>query len=399
MRAHLLVVCLLGLGLRVMATQTPFAHVVTVLAGASSQFGYVDGAALAARFNQPSAVAVHESSGVVFVGDKNWVLRRIPREGLVTTFAGSTNGLQDGIGTAAKFQALSSLAIHQSQGLLFSADHTGHVIRSISLADASVQTVAGHPGWGSTDGVGTAATFINPTGLAMRQSTGILYVSDVGGARIRALNTATRVVTSVAGGGAGDGVGILAGISNVLHMSVRESTGMLYFVDSGLSTIRQLELATNRVTTIAGTGTAAGNTVGSTPGADGVGTAAQFSYPLGIAVRDTTGTIFIVDPTVSNFRMMDIATAAVTTFAGPPGSYPGALALDEVHDRVVGIDRGAHTVLTFAIAPFTPATVPSAAVVVASPTLAWGRAVALLVLLFVVGVATMLLCWRCVIPG
>ena len=61
---------------------------------------------------------------------------------------------------------------------------------------------------GSGDGVGTSALFNNPTGVALSAARDVLWVADRDNHRIRAIDLASRVVTTLAGGGT---TGVLAG--------------------------------------------------------------------------------------------------------------------------------------------------------------------------------------------
>src|SRR5688572_13825254 len=82
------------------------AGTTTTFAGAPGATGSLDGTGTAARFNQPSSLAV-DSTGNIFVADSsNNVIRKISSTGVVTTFAGTagTAGKADGTGGAASFR-------------------------------------------------------------------------------------------------------------------------------------------------------------------------------------------------------------------------------------------------------------------------------------------------------
>jgi DNA-binding beta-propeller fold protein YncE len=84
-------------------------------------------------------------------------------------------------------------------GNLYVSDRGGHVIQRISLATAAVTTLAGALGVpGSDDGVGTAAHFRVPTGLAF-DGHGRLLVADSGNSTIRQIDLTSGQVTTLVG--------------------------------------------------------------------------------------------------------------------------------------------------------------------------------------------------------
>src|SRR5215212_5094992 len=83
------------------------------------------------------------------------------------TLAGvAPNGSDDGVGPAARFYGPGGLAV-DGAGTLYVADSFNHSIRKITSA-ATVTTLAGSPGLpGSVDGVGRGARFNTPRGIAV----------------------------------------------------------------------------------------------------------------------------------------------------------------------------------------------------------------------------------------
>ncbi len=310
--------------------------VVTTLAGMSGSTGTTDGAGSSARFNSPSGVAV-DSTGNIYVADtNNYTIRKVASDGTVTTLAGSagTSGVFDGTGTLALFSLPIGVAT-DSSGNVFVADTGNQTIRRISSAGA-VSTVAGAAGTvGSTDGTGTLALFNSPTALAV-DSTGNVYVADTGNATIRKIG-AGGAVTTLAGSagvsGYADGPGSAARFQQPHGISV-DSAGNLYVGDLGNNVLRKITPA-GVVTTVAGSAISA--SIGSV---DGVGSAARFNEPQGVAV-DPSGNVYVTDIYNSTIRKIQ-PDGTVTTYAGTPGrrdtndgtgaaagfSYPLGLAAD-----------------------------------------------------------------------
>ncbi len=168
-------------------------------------------------------------------------------------------------------------------------------------------TVAGTAGQtGSADGVGAAARFSRPQGVASAGTT--LYVTDSGNSTVRALDLGTALVTTFAGA-AGQTGSIDGTRAAARFAAIRDITtdGTNLYVTDG-STIRVLSLTNDQVATLAGTAGVRGN-------ADGVGTAAQFNAPTGIT--NDGSSLYVLDS--QTIRRVVIATGEVTTVAGQPG--------------------------------------------------------------------------------
>ena len=139
---------------------------MTTLAGSSGNPGSADGTGTAAQFTVPYGIGV-DSSGAVYVVDHgNHTVRKVTAAGVVTTLAGTAGSLGnvDATGSAARFKYPGDLAIN-SDGDVFVVDTDNQSVRQIT--PAGVVTTVGGGVVGSTDGVGTAAQFYNPKGIAV----------------------------------------------------------------------------------------------------------------------------------------------------------------------------------------------------------------------------------------
>lgn len=93
----------------------------------------------------------------------------------------------------------------------------------------------------------------------------------------------------------------------------------LYIADTGNNTIRKVDIATGAVTTFAGT---VGTGTAETRGStDGTGSAAKFDAPFAITTDGTN--LYVADTNNNTIRKVVIATRAVTTLAGSAG-IPGS---------------------------------------------------------------------------
>ncbi len=299
------------------------AGVVTTLAGTAGMRGSADGTGAAARFNVPEGVAV-DSFGNVYVADTlNHTIRKITPTGVVTTVAGTAGmaGSTDASGAAARFNEPIGVAV-DSIGYIYVADNGNRTIRRVA-PDGVVTTLAGTAGVrGNADGIGAAARFGRPAGLAA-DAFGNIYVADGTSSTIRKI-TPAGVVTTLAGTatefGSADGTGAAARFADPEGVTV-DSADNVYVADRSNDTIRQIT-ADGVVTTVAGTAGAFGS-------ADGTGAAARFNAPTSVAL-DRAGTLYVTDGNNGTVRQITPA-GGVTTLAGAPGMFgtadgPGAAA-------------------------------------------------------------------------
>jgi sugar lactone lactonase YvrE len=317
------------------------AGVVTTLAGSESEWGSTDGAGTAARLLGGNQLTMG-SDGVLYLADSNLTIRKITRDGVVSTWVGKPGGdcvLQghyqqcrsaDGQGSAALFQGVRGIT-GDGSGNIYVADK--YVIRKIT-PDGTVTTITGavdKPG--AADGSGANANFRMPAAL-VSDAGGTLYVADT--ASIRKV-TPAGVVTTIAGNNGNeqgwlDATGLTARFYAINGLAL-DSSGTLYASDSANAAIRKITPA-GVVTTLAGApvagttftvGLAYGNGVASSGGnlyytidrslrkrsadgvdslfagggtgtpADGSGATAIFSEtPRGVAA-DSAGNLYIAD--------------------------------------------------------------------------------------------------------
>jgi DNA-binding beta-propeller fold protein YncE len=294
------------------------AGVVTTLAGTPGVQGSTNGTGAAALFNSPSELAV-DASGNVYVADSgNNVIRMITPGGVVSTYAGTAGVSGSSNSPGALFNSPMGVAVYQpvvpGPVTLYVADSGNNTIRKIS-SSGQVTTVAGSPGVpGSNDGTGSAAQFAGPGSLIVDPATGNIYVADTYNDTIRRITTGAVVTTiagSVGGYGSNDGTGAAAQFLEPTSVALDAGAVHLYVSDTGNQTIRQITTAGDVVTTIAGS---AGN-VGA---ANGSGSAARFEFPTGVAT-DPSGNLYVADSVNYLIRKISMPAAAVTTLAGNIG--------------------------------------------------------------------------------
>ena len=220
---------------------SPGGHVGTV-AGKAGLSGRADGLKENARFNQPEGIVVGSTGDLFVVDTYNFTVRKITRNGLVTTLAGAGGvaGYADGRGSSVRFNKPIGIAIDSPDNLYITdADYDGKLagnclIRKIDPR-GNVTTLGGVPGQaGHTDGPLKTARFNRPVGVAAAPD-GTLFVADTEADLIRMIDTRGLVLTL---GGqylvekAQDGVAAEAAFFDPQSIVVSPTTGDIFFTDT-----------------------------------------------------------------------------------------------------------------------------------------------------------------------
>jgi streptogramin lyase len=221
-----------------------------------------------------------------------------------TIVAGSDSaGLVNGVGTAARFNRPFGLAFDAS-GNLYIADQGNSVIRKMDNT-GMVSTLAGKGGiQGSVNGLDTAAKFNKPFGVAT-DAAGNVYVADAGNNLVRKVAPGGLVSTFAGTGVAGAANGPDTATFNSPLGVALDGTGNVYVADYENNLIRKITPA-GVVSTLAGTGAAGAD--------DGAGTVATFNLPESLTV-DAAGNVYVVDNGNNLIRKIT-PSGVVSTLAG-----------------------------------------------------------------------------------
>jgi sugar lactone lactonase YvrE len=294
---------------------------VATFAGSAGNTGNVNGSAANARFSGLRGCGIDKQGNVYVTEISNNDIRMITPAGVVSTLAGSTAGYADGAALSSQFNSPRAVSV-DAMGNVIVAEYGGNRIRKIDLSSFIVSTVAGANNAsagtsGSTNGVGINARFYQPQGIVVDPATGYIYLAEYSNNCIRKIvidASGNATVTSFAGtpgaaGGTSDGIGTAAQFNGPLGLAIDNTGSYLIESDNISHLIRKISLATATVTTIAG---AASVTTGGYM--DATGTSAYFLNPAGVAV-DASGNIIVCDYGNHCLRQID-PSGVVTTFAG-----------------------------------------------------------------------------------
>jgi sugar lactone lactonase YvrE len=288
-------------------------NIITVAGGGAG--GGEGVPATSVPLNQPMGLALDVAGDLLVAEFGDHQLRKVTAATrLITAVAGTGDPGFAGDGeaaTGAEFLGLTAVAV-DAAGNVFVADEFNNRVRKISVASGIVTTVAGTGTAGyNGDGIpATTAQLDRPVGVAV-DAAGNLFIADGLNFRVRRVDAATQVITTVAGTGThgfggddGPAVDAQLGIPSAVAV---DASGRLLIADGSNHRVRAVQDGT--ITTLAGTGTAGSG------GDGGLATAAQLDSPEGLAV-DAAGNVFIADTGNHRVRRVRASDRVITTLAG-----------------------------------------------------------------------------------
>jgi sugar lactone lactonase YvrE len=287
---------------------------ISLVAGNSNQaFSGDGGPATSAAFFYPTDVAV-DSSGSVYIADSrnNRIRKVVAGSGIILTVAGGYIG-DGGLAADATLLGLQGI-VADAVGNLYMADGTDNRIRRVDAAAGTISTVAGNgkKGFSGDGDAATVAALNLPEGVAV-DAAGNLYIADSNNERIRKVSAATGVISTVAGNGAigfsGDGGPATAATFYDPSGVTVDSSGNLYIADIGNNRIRKVAAGTGIISTVAGIGTQA------FAGDGGAATAAALDSPAAVAI-DGSGNLYVADLQNSRIRKIAAGSGIISTVAG-----------------------------------------------------------------------------------
>lgn len=320
--------------------------ITTAVGNGEKGFAGDGGPAAAALLNGPFDIAFDAAGNLYFSDTFNDRVRRVDaRSGVITTIAGNGEEGYSGDGGPATRAALNQPygILLDRAGNLYIADRLNRRVRRVDAATGVITTVAGTgtAAYSGDGGPAAKAGLAEPNGLAFDSSQRLLYITDVADNRVRVVNLAAGTIGTFAGTGAAEhsgdgGKATTAGTWGARAVKVG-ADGAVYILERQGSSLRAVDPGTGIIATIAGT-TARGYA-----GDGGPALAAIFDAPKEMAI-DRDGSLLIVDTENHAIRRLDRRTGLVTHIAGGhqggdgDGGPARAAGLDRPHGAVVGPD-------------------------------------------------------------
>jgi DNA-binding beta-propeller fold protein YncE len=267
-----------------------------VLAGTGEKgFAGDDGPATKALFNGPHHL-LFGPDGHLYVADTfNNTVRKIDvKTGVVTRVAGTgQKGFSGDGGPArdAQFGGVYSIAFRGR--VLYVCDLDNRRIRAVDLATGIVTTVAGNGQKGiPADGEDARSQpLVDPRAIAI-DARGTLYVCERGGHALRAVDSSGRIRTVAGTGEAGfsgdGGPAREARLNGPKHIAV-DADGAVLIADTENHVVRRYSPKDGTIRRVAGTGTMGAG------GVNGPPDRCELNRPHGAAIQPRTGVIYISD--------------------------------------------------------------------------------------------------------
>ncbi|HWP86158.1 MAG TPA: hypothetical protein VNN17_13265, partial [Terriglobia bacterium] len=255
---------------------------------------------------------VFDAAGNLYISEEGWdIVRRVDQAGVIRTFAGTLDVLDNGPALTAPLSTPRGLA-SDATGRIYVADTFHNRIRRINL-DGSITTVAG-----TGEPASNATAVFYPESISL-DAAGNLYFAEPGQSTVSWRSSSDGQLRFLAGvvdqfGYNGDNISSTQAHLNSPRGVLSDASGVVYIADHGNHCIRKVDL-TNTITRVAGICTQAGYS-----GDGGPALQALMDSPTGLAF-DADGNLLVSDLGNSIVRRINLSTGIITRVAGIPQQF------------------------------------------------------------------------------
>ena len=280
------------------------------------------GLAREAGAGEPYGLTIGPDGALYFCDIAFHVIRKVDKEGRISTVAGSgKKGYAGDGGAATKALLAEPYEIKfDADGSMYFVEMLNNLVRKVDKSGA-ISTVAGtgKPGFSGDAGPAREATFNKPHSIAL-DGKGALFVCDIGNHRVRRVDLKSGVVTTFTGTGEKlvpkDGSTFInSPVSGPRALDFGPRGEMVLALREGNSVYR-IDLVKEQFVHLAGTGKS-GYT-----GDGGPARAAALSGPKGVAVAPN-GDIYLADTESHTVRVLRHANAIIETVVGDGKKHDG----------------------------------------------------------------------------
>lgn len=303
--------------------QTGGAKIQTIAGTGQKGFSGDGGPATSAKLDNPFGVVRGPDGALYFCDTNNHVIRKVAKDGRISTVAGSGKmGYSGDGGPATKAEMNEPYEIRfDRSGNLWIVERLNHVVRRVDARSQVITTIAGigKPGFSGDGGPATEAALNQPHSIQF-DAKGDLYICDILNHRIRRIDGKSGIISTFAGTGekatAPDGTKFAGAPLHGPRAMDFDRRGDLWLALREGNAVVKLEMKTGLIRHLAGTG-AKGFT-----GNGGPAREATLSGPKGLSIGPN-GDVYLADTESHSIRMIDVRKHTVELVAGTGESGDG----------------------------------------------------------------------------
>jgi sugar lactone lactonase YvrE len=292
-------------------------EVVTIAGTGKDEHSGDGGPAVKAGVGGPFGLTIGPDGDLYVCETTTHSVRRINlKSGVISTVAGTSKKGYAGDGGPAREALLNEPyeIRFDSHGNMLFVEMQNQIVRKVDARTGIISTIAGtgKRGFGGDGGPATKAEFSSPHSIAL-DSRDTLYICDIGNHRLRAVDPATGLVTTVSGTGekkaTADGAKLMGTpLNGPRTLDFDAKRGLFLALREG-NAVYRIDLEKKTLHHLAGTGKA-GYT-----GDGGVARDAQLAGPKGLALAPN-GDIYLADTESHTIRVIRAATGKIETVVG-----------------------------------------------------------------------------------